>query len=86
MSSSTPLVRVAGTNTYEAATTASSCHGLAAAVVARDGSPTAAALAAAHDTLSERRPVVADVLDFGALTGARSGTASDPLTMKERER
>jgi hypothetical protein len=49
--------------------------------VARDSSP-----AAARDTLSERFPVVADVLNLSALTRVRSGTAGDPLTTKERER
>jgi hypothetical protein len=49
----------------------------------RDGSPATAALAAARGTLSERRPVVADVLNFSALTSARAGTAGNPLTTKE---
>jgi hypothetical protein len=44
-----------------------------------------ATLATARGTLSERCPIVADVLNFSALTGARSGTADDPLTTKERE-
>jgi hypothetical protein len=35
--------------------------------------------------LFERRPIVRDVLSFSALTGARSGTAGDALTMKQRE-
>jgi hypothetical protein len=42
-------------------------------------------LAAASGTLSERHPIVRDVLNFSALTGARSGTAGDPLTTKEGE-
>jgi hypothetical protein len=35
--------------------------------------------------LFECCPIVRDVLSFSALTGARSGTASDALTMKQRE-
>jgi hypothetical protein len=55
-------------------------------VVAHDGSPVAAALATARGALSECRPVANDVLNLSALTGARSGTAGDALTMKGRER
>jgi hypothetical protein len=77
------LVRVVGTSACEAATTAPSCCGLAAAIMMRDGSPATAALAAARGTLSERRPVVTDVLNFSALTSARAGTAGNPLTTKE---
>jgi hypothetical protein len=47
----------------------------------REGSP-----AAAHGALSERHPVIEDVLNLSALTGARLGMASDPLTTKERGR
>jgi hypothetical protein len=54
--------------------------------MARDGSPVATTLAAARSTLSERRPVVTDILKLSALTGARSRTAGDPLRIKLRER
>jgi hypothetical protein len=42
-------------------------------------------LAAARGALSERRPVASDVLNLSALASARSGTANDALTTKERE-
>jgi hypothetical protein len=54
--------------------------------VTRDGSPAAATLAAARGALSERRPIANDVLNLSALTGARSRTAGDDLTMKGRQR
>jgi hypothetical protein len=54
--------------------------------VVRDGSPTAATLAAASGAPSERRLVANDVLHLSALTGARSRIAGDALTMKGRER
>jgi hypothetical protein len=46
----------------------------------RDSSPAAATLTAARGALSERRPVIKDVLSFSAFTGVRSGTADDTLT------
>jgi hypothetical protein len=55
-----------------------------AAVMVRDSLPATATHAAARGTLSERRPVVKDVLSFSALIGARSGTAGDALTKKQR--
>jgi hypothetical protein len=48
--------------------------------VTRDGSPDAA-----RGTLSERRPVVVDVLNLSALTGDRAGMAGDPCHQKERK-
>jgi hypothetical protein len=48
----------------------------------RDGSPAAATLTNARDALTKRRPVTKDVLNLSALTGARSGTSGDALTMK----
>jgi hypothetical protein len=51
-------------------------------VVARDSLLATATLATARGALSERRPVVEDVLNLSALTSARSGTADDPLTTK----
>jgi hypothetical protein len=53
--------------------------------VVRDDSPTAATLFATRGALSERCHVVEDILKFSTLIGARSGTASNPLTTKERE-
>jgi hypothetical protein len=52
-------------------------------VVTRDGSPTAATLAVACGTLSKCRPVVADVLNLSALTGARARMVGVPLSTKE---
>jgi hypothetical protein len=75
-----------GTSACEATAVASSYCGFAAAVVTRDGSPTAVALAAGHDTLSERRPVIADVLNLSGLTSVRAGTVDDPLSIKESGR
>jgi hypothetical protein len=72
-----------GTNACEAATVASSCCGLAAAVVTRDGSPAASALAIVHDTLSERCPIVAGVLNLSTLAGVREGTIGVTLSTKE---
>jgi hypothetical protein len=56
------------------------CYGLAVAVVTRAGSS-----AIARDTLSKRRPVVADLLNLSTLTGARAGMTNDPLSTKERK-
>jgi hypothetical protein len=44
--------------------------------------PTTATLATARNTLSERCPVIEDVLNFSALKEARAGTAGDPRTTK----
>jgi hypothetical protein len=74
-----------GTNASEAVTAASSCCGLATAVVTRDSSPTAAGLAAVCGTLSERRPVIMDVLTLSALTGVREGTVDVTLSTKEEK-
>jgi hypothetical protein len=51
-------------------------------VVVRDGSPATATLTAARGALSERHPVIRDVLNFSAFAGARSGTVGDALTME----
>jgi hypothetical protein len=51
-----------------------------------DGSPAATALAADRGTLSEHRPVVADIHNLSALTGVRAGMVEDPLSTKERRR
>jgi hypothetical protein len=81
-----PLGRGVGTNTCEAATTASSCCGLAAAVTTRDDSPAAAvALTADRGTLSEHRLVVAGIHNLSALTGARAGTVGVNLLAKKRK-
>jgi hypothetical protein len=73
-----------GTSACTAATVSSSC-GLAATVVARDGSPATATLAAVCGALFEWRPVVSDVLNLSALVGARVGTVGDALTTQERQ-
>jgi hypothetical protein len=44
-----------------------------------DSSPAADVLAVGRGTLSERRPIVADVLNLSTLAGARAGTVGDPL-------
>jgi hypothetical protein len=51
--------------------------------VTHDGSTAVAALAAVRGTLSERRPVIADVLNLSALIGARAETVGVTLTTKE---
>jgi hypothetical protein len=83
MSLPTPLARDVGDQCLRAHAATSSCCGLAAAVVTHDGSPASTALAAVHDTLSERRPVVANVVNLSALTGARAGAVGVTLTTKE---
>jgi hypothetical protein len=76
-------LRVASTCTT-ADVASSYCCGLAAAVVTCNGSPAATTHAAAHDALSERRPITSDVLSLSALMGARVGTAGDALTTKKK--
>jgi hypothetical protein len=53
------------------------------AVVTRDGSPAAAALTVACGTLSERRPIVVDVLNLSALTGVRAGRPTTSCQLKQ---
>jgi hypothetical protein len=71
-----------GTNACEAAA-ASSCCGLAAAVVTCDGLPAATALAAVHGALSECRLVVAGVPKLSTLPGMRAGTVGVTLSTKK---
>jgi hypothetical protein len=56
------------------ATAPTSCCSPVATAVSRGGSPDAAALAAAHGTLDERRLVSTGAPDLSALAGARAGT------------
>jgi hypothetical protein len=72
-----------GTNAREVVAATTSCCGLATAVVTWDGSPTAVELATVRGTLSERLPIVADILNLSALTGTRAGTVGVTLATKE---
>jgi hypothetical protein len=72
-----------GTSVCDVAAASSSCCGLAVAVVTRDGSPVAAALAAVRGTISEHCLVVASVPNLSALAGTRAGTVRVTLSAKK---
>jgi hypothetical protein len=71
--------------TVAAAADAASCCGPVATVVARGGSPIAAALPAARDALDDRHIVGTDVSDLSALAGARVGTTCATLRTRKRK-
>jgi hypothetical protein len=63
----------------------SSCCGLVATAVSHDGSPVAAALAAARGALDERRLVITGAPDLTALAGARARTIGVTLRTKKHK-
>jgi hypothetical protein len=74
-----------GTSAYDVAAAASSCCDVVAAVVTRDGSPIAAALAAVRGAIFKRRLVIMGIPNLSALAGVRAGTVGVTLSAKKRK-